>query len=56
MTDQGEGGALVVIVGSDNRAHEEDMGEAKCVDCGASRLDVFYASGDLGLFAVPVLL
>lgn len=49
MTDEGEGGALVVIVGSDNRAdEEEEMGDVKCVDCGASHLDVFYTSGDLG--------
>jgi hypothetical protein len=49
MTDEGEGGALVVIVGGDDRDDEaEDMGEVKCVDCGASHLDVFYTSGDLG--------
>jgi hypothetical protein len=35
MTDQGEGGALMVMVGGDDRDDaDEDIGQVTCVDCG----------------------
>lgn len=49
MIEVGEGRALAVVVGTDDRDDEdESIVAGDCVDCGAAHLDVFYSSQELG--------